>query len=99
MNKATGGMVATFLILAAVTVAVSTPNSPAWLTVFTFIATVAIVLVFVLGAITVIAVVIDQFIEDRRRKRNIKIYEDALAASNAKHPAYRIYQTDQKDNT
>lgn len=70
-----------------------------YLDVFEFVATVAIVLFFVLGAITVIAVVIDMLIESRRRKRNIKIYEDALAASKAKHPAYRIYQTDQKDNT
>ena len=70
-----------------------------YLDVFEFIATVAIVLFFVLGAITVIAVIIDMLIESRRRKRNIKIYEDALAASKAKHPAYRIYQTDQKDNT
>jgi len=94
MNETTGGMVAIFLILVAVTVAVSTPNSTAWLTVFTFIAMVVIALFFVLLGITVVAVVIDQFIEDRRRKRNIKIYEDALAASKARHPAYRIYQED-----
>ena len=65
-----------------------------YLDVFEFIATVAIVLSFVLGAIAVIAVIIDMLIESRRRKRNIKIYEDALAASKARHPAYRIYQED-----